>query len=129
MKYYIASGLENHDAVRRVRDYLKSFNHEITYDWTTHGPVWSKGTRACEETLQKEIDGVLGADLVIILWPGDRGTHVELGIALATGKRIIFYSPVEGHHFPSPELCVFYLHPLIQHVHEWSILVELLACI
>src|SRR5689334_16558704 len=112
MKYYIASALENVEPVRRVRDYMKWFGHEITHDWTTHGPVWQRGTQVCKETLDLEINGVLNADVVIVLWPAMRGSHVELGLAIGAGKKIIFYSPVEGHHYPSPDLCVFYLHPL-----------------
>lgn len=129
MKYYIASGLENFETVRRVRDYLKSFGHEITYDWTLHGPVWKHGLQRCQETCDLEINGVLNADVVIVLWPGGRGTHVEMGLAIASGKKIIFYSPCEGHHEPSPDLCVFYVHPLIEHVQEWNKLIENLACL
>lgn len=127
MKYYIASALENIEVVRRVRDYLKSFGHEITYDWTSHGPVWSKGLKVCEEVCQLEINGVLNADIVIVLWPGGRGTHAELGMSIVAGKRIIFYSPVTGHHTPSSDLCIFYLHPLVEHVQEWNTLIEKLA--
>lgn len=129
MKYYIASGIENIGVVQRTRDYLKSFGHEITHDWTLHGRVWSKGLKICEETLDLEINGVLNADVVIVLWPGGRGTHVELGLAIGAGKRIIFYSPEPGHHKPDPALCIFYLHPLVEHVQDWMVLVEKLACL
>ena len=33
------------------------------------------------------------SDVVIILLPGGKGTHVELGIAIALGKNIFLYSP------------------------------------
>ncbi len=42
---------------------------------------------------QKERNAVLEADFVVILLPGGKGTHIELGIALGQGKKIYLYSP------------------------------------
>lgn len=36
MKFYIASGFENADTVKRVAAVLKSEGHKHTYDWTVH---------------------------------------------------------------------------------------------
>lgn len=111
MKYYIATKLENHSEHNLLRDLLNARGHEITYDWTAHGPVWSKGIKAIEEVAELEINGVRDSDFVVVLWPGGRGTHVEMGIAIGVGIPIYFISDVEGHHKADPEICAFYCSP------------------
>lgn len=114
MKYYIASKLENHIAVTELRDVLASLSHEITYDWTVHGPVYRSGLARVREVAVDEAQGVLAADFVVVLWPGGRGTHVELGMAIAAGKPVIFISDNEAHHEATTETCAFYHHPLVR---------------
>ena len=114
MKYYIATTLENHAEHNKLRDLLNAAGHQCTYDWTIHGPVYRDGLARIREIAILETQGVLAADYVFVLWPGGRGTHVELGIALATGKKVILVSDVEGHHLASKETCAFYHHPLVQ---------------
>ena len=113
MKYYIATKLENHAEHNRVRDALNLIGHEITYDWTAHGPVYRDGLARIVEVAEAETQGVLEADWVVVLWPGGRGTHVELGIALGSDKLIAFVSDVEDHHIASTETCAFYHHPQV----------------
>lgn len=114
MKYYIASKLENHPAHNLLRDALAVHGHEITYDWTVHGPVYRSGLARVREVAVDETKGVLDADFVVVLWPGGRGTHVELGMAIAAGKPVIFVSDVEAHHEATTETCAFYHHPLVR---------------
>lgn len=116
MKFYIATKLENWTAHNEVRDWLTARGHTITYDWTTHGPVWRRGLEAVNAVARAEHDGVRAAELVIVLWPGGRGTHVELGMALEAGCRVVLVSGVEGHHEASPEVCAFYHHPSVERV-------------
>lgn len=90
MKFYIASGLENKAAVQYVRDRLIEAGHIHTYDWT-------KNSRATtEEQLQiigtAERDAVRESDVVIVLLPGGKGTHTELGIAIGLEKKIYIYA-------------------------------------
>lgn len=110
MKYYIATRLENHAAHNVVRDAMAAEGHEITYDWTTHGPVWRDGLMRIREVAHAETQGVLDADLVIVLLPGGRGTHVELGIAIAAGKRVLLHSENGDPFGATPETCAFYHH-------------------
>lgn len=124
MNYYIATKLENHAAHNALRDTLTALGHCITYDWTDHGPVYSHGLAVVEETAILETRGVLEADVVIVLWPGGRGTHVELGLAIGAGKQIILVSSVEGHHKASPETCAFYHHPNVTLLYEVGAAVE-----
>ncbi|EIQ01112.1 Nucleoside 2-deoxyribosyltransferase [Opitutaceae bacterium TAV1] len=113
MKYYIASKLENHAAHNRLRDSLTAIGHTITYDWTHHGAVYRHGLERIREVAKLETLGVLNADVVIVLWPGGRGTHTELGMALGAGKPVIFISDDERHHQATTETCAFYHHPLV----------------
>lgn len=111
MKIYIGTKLENHTAHRAVHRIINSMGHELTYDWTLHGPVWTEGLPRIREIARAEAEGVKAADLCVILWPGGRGTHVELGIALGAGVPVILLSEVPGHHAAAPETCAFYHHP------------------
>lgn len=113
MKYYIATKLENHEEHNRVRDMLSELGHEITYDWTFHGSVWRDGLERCRKVAILETQGVVSADVVIVLWPGGRGTHAELGIAIGANIPVVFVSSNPDHHCATPETCAFYHHPLV----------------
>ncbi|WP_395739319.1 hypothetical protein [Prosthecobacter sp.] len=113
MKYYIATKLENHAKHNLLMHSLSMLGHECTYDWTKHGPVYSHGLLRVREVATLETQGVLDADMVIVLWPSGRGTHVELGIALGAGIPVHFISDVDGHHEATAETCAFYHHPLV----------------
>lgn len=113
MKFYIASKLENHAEVNRVRDELVGLGHEQTYDWAVHGPVYRDGLERVREIAVAEAKGVADADFVVVLWPGGRGTHVELGMALAAKKPVVLITPIDGHHEASEETCAFYHHPQV----------------
>lgn len=111
MKFYIATKLENHAQHNVLRDILKEHGHVCTYDWTEHGPVYESGLARIEQVAQLEHQGVAEADWVIMLWPGSRGTHVELGMAIALEKRAFIISDVVEHHQATAETCAFYHHP------------------
>ena len=124
MKYYIATKLENHAEHNRLRDLLNAEGHQCTYDWTHHGPVYGSGLERVREVAQHKTQGVLDAEYVFVLWPGGRGTHVELGVALAVGKNVILVSDVDGHHIASPETCAFYHHPLVRRCRSFADFIE-----
>lgn len=117
MKYYIATKLENHKAHNELRDWLNSQGHQITFDWTINGPVWTKGLLVINTIAHLETLGVLDCDVLIMLWPGGRGTHVELGIALGTNKRIFILA--------SSETCAFYHHSKVVLVKTHSELLDI----
>lgn len=121
MKYYIATKLENHAEHNRLMAKLSDKGHQITYNWTTHGPVYKSGIERVIEVSQLEHKGVVMADVVIMLWPGGRGTHVELGMAIALNKKVAIVTDVEDHHGATQETCAFYHHPnvkMFRSVHE-----------
>ena len=117
MRFYIASGLKNHANVSRLADLLKDRGHVHTYDWTIHGAVykpeklWSENVNAMLEVSVAEMNGVRSADIVIVLPPGGRGTHVELGAAIALNKKIYLVGNLLYEDYP----CAFHYHPLVTH--------------
>lgn len=114
-KFYIATTLRNHFAHNLVRDLLVAKGHEITYDWTVHGPVWASGFEVLTETAHKEMQGVVDSDFVVVLLPGGNGTHTELGMALALGKPVFLFSSLSTDVFGAvPETCAFYHHSLVR---------------
>ena len=118
MKFYIATRLENHLQHNTVRDFLIVAGHSITYDWTSHGPVWKAGTKVIREVACAELNGVVEADVVVVLLPGGRGTHAELGMAIALGKPVLLCGGPEMYG-AVPETCAFYHHPLVLHLPLW----------
>ncbi|KGP91791.1 hypothetical protein N780_15540 [Pontibacillus chungwhensis BH030062] len=91
MKYTIASGFQNRDQVRYVRDKLNLEGFVHTYDWTQNDRATSK--EALVEIGQKEKYGVKEADLIVVLLPGGKGTHIEFGMGIGLNKKVILYAP------------------------------------
>jgi nucleoside 2-deoxyribosyltransferase len=116
VRFYIASGLPNAESVRDLRDLLVRAGHVHTYDWTEHGSVAHGGPSLMCKTAECELHGVLTADVVIVLLPGGRGTHVEMGAALASGKRVLLVGDAARLNDP----CAFYHHPRVVRVTDPS---------
>lgn len=115
MKAYIATTLTNTHQHNAIRDYLVNHhNIQLTYDWTPHGPVWSDGERRVREVSILEAEGVERADIVVVALPGGRGTHAELGMAIALRKPIFIISSVRPDHLQiNDQTCAFYHHPMV----------------
>lgn len=95
-RFYVASSFRNIVNVRYVAQTLESKGYVNTYDWTQNASVRGAGAVTVGELRsigQHERDAVMSADVVVILLPGGKGTHVELGIAIAQGTRTILHSP------------------------------------
>lgn len=107
VRFYIASSLGNAVAARALCVRLESEGHTCTYKWWVHGAVLPDRMR---ETAQIEMAGVMTAHVVIVLMPGGRGTHVELGIALAAWKSIVLVGPTKT---LTDRPVSFYAHPRV----------------
>lgn len=93
VKFYIASSLQNKENVQYVAAHLKAYGFIHTYDWTQNeGVDTAEKLKVIGEAERK---GVEKADILVLLLPGGKGTHVELGMALAQYKRVYLYSPNE----------------------------------
>lgn len=116
--FYIASSFRNIDAVRYVSERLVGRGFIQLYDWTQNAVAHHAETLTVQDLQyigQKERQAVWDADIVIVVLPGGKGTHVELGLALGRSKRIILYAadgeidnPAESstfYHLPDVEKC------------------------
>ena len=117
MKYYIATSLSRTNAHHIVRDSLSICDHEIVYDWTSHGSVKSVSKERLQEVAVLELEGVAEADFVVVLLPGGNGTHLELGFALAKGKRVFLHSEDHLAFELGPQTNAFYHHPDVTRLH------------
>jgi len=115
MKFYIATGLANYEAHQELRDQLVALGHEITYNWTEHGSVQKESDAVKEQTAINEWLGVSDADVLIVLLPGGRGTHAEIGIALGTETKVVLVGSEEAQ-LQNGLTCVFYYHPYVTRV-------------
>lgn len=88
VKFYIASGYENRGRVAEAIRYLEEAGYQCAYDWTKHeeGPDCTTGVKMTFS--RREIAACREADVVIVWFPGGKGTHIEIGAALASGTEI-----------------------------------------
>lgn len=109
-KIYIASGLKNAERAKEYMGLFREAGWEITYDWTVHGSVLHRGVEVMRETARNEVFGVLEADILLVVLPGGRGTHVELGVAIGRGTPVLLVPSID----PTEDLhCAFYHHPQV----------------
>lgn len=103
--------------------------HTISYDWTHHGAVRDKGIPRIREVAQSELDGVMDAHFIVVLLPtglnsSGRGTHVELGIALACGKPVLIWSDDHRIFEATEQTCAFYHSRSVIHLRDLAQLEE-----
>lgn len=119
MRFYIAARWGRKELVRALAAPLAAAGHEWTHDWTQE--IESEGWR--ERACADDTRGVLSADLVIMVLPARRGAHVELGIALAAGKRILICMDRPEDEIEDGYGCPFYYGPntdrLAGSFHDW----------
>ena len=91
MKFYIGSGMRNCKLVNYYAKILKENGWEQTYDWVKN----VSNDVSLEDMIKYatlESKGIADSDIVIILLPAGRGTHIELGMAMALNKKIFLCS-------------------------------------
>ncbi|MBZ5201739.1 nucleoside 2-deoxyribosyltransferase [Planomicrobium chinense] len=115
-KFYVASSFKNMDAVHYLTNKLLDKGYLQTYDWTKNAQAKEKQTITLKDLMeigQHEIQAVSDSDFVVILLPGGKGTHVELGIALGQNKKIFLYSE-DGSINIAEATCTFYHLPEVE---------------
>ena len=113
LKYYIATSFQNKEAHKVCRRFFSEMGSELTFDWTVYPFIAAPYVMNAIAT--KEMDGLIAADFVVVLLPGGRGTHTELGAALALGKPTFIVAPhpqqlLDEQGLPNP----FYYHSSVQ---------------
>lgn len=129
MKFYIASKLENAKKVKRLANVLKASGWEQTYDWTKHGSVQKEGEQRLREVAGCELRGVKDAEVVIVMLPGARGTHAELGAANVLEKPVFIYAEDDSSFLQDERTCAFYWNENVVHVvgDELELLIQLFS--
>lgn len=118
MRFYVATGLENVERAKKAVVVLARNGHELTYDWTSHGDIRYLGADKMSDVAFSEVRAVRDAELVVVLLPGGKGTHTELGVSIASrsNKRILLWSET-GEEFNNSEMnCTFYFHPAVERI-------------
>ena len=122
---YIATGLDNCENHQLLKSELEEFGIEVTFDWVKAGAVDQDNDSPLIERAHDDINGVIKADVLIVLHPGNpptytssgRGMHTELGAALATETPVLLVSPTGFGDLKDPKAtqakCVFYYHRLV----------------
>ncbi|MCM3575339.1 nucleoside 2-deoxyribosyltransferase [Mesobacillus subterraneus] len=123
-KFYVASSFRNVDAVNFVSKQLVNKGYVHTYDWTKNPEA--RTLEDLKEIGQNEKDAVKESDFIVVLLPGGKGTHIELGIGLGLGKKIFLYSQdgainhIETtstfYHLPEVEKCYGTLDEFVEKV-------------
>lgn len=108
MKIYLISSFLNKKVAAMAMDQIKEAGHVITVDWTKHEFTNELGVLGKESV--EDYEGIIAADVVVFLWPGRLSSMSELGIAVATSKRVIMVGNPPMHEN------LYFNYPTIIHV-------------
>ena len=113
LKYYIATSFYNKEAYKECRRFFDAAGYELTFDWATYPFI--ADPYVMNTIAIKEMDAVKAADFTVVLLPGGRGTHAEVGAAIALDKPVFLVAPHPQQLLDSQGLtCPFYYHPSVQ---------------
>lgn len=112
MKYYIATGFANKECHNHLMRMLEQRGHTITFDWTREEPAVPRGPSVSQRIAEMEIQGVVDADFVFVLLPGGKGTHAEIGAALASSTPVVMV-PLPQYDQDEHGVSIFYFHRLV----------------
>ena len=113
MNFYIGSKLEKYKQVQYLANKLKSVGWTHTVDWT-QGSLDAADEETLKKVSKQEADGIKCADVFIMLTPQGRGTHTELGIAIALEKRIYICHTNDKYFKDDENTSSFYWHPQVK---------------
>jgi nucleoside 2-deoxyribosyltransferase len=109
-RFYLSTRKDRGAQALALLEALKAQGWERTFDWINRSDV---GPDNYADTALAEIAAVQEADVLIVLLPGGYGTHVEIGAALALGKRVILHAP-DRKTLDTPYPCIFHYHPQVK---------------
>ncbi len=125
---YLAARFSRNDEMRGVRDVLEAIGYKVTSRWIDlHGgdqlesaaaEVLNSDPASVAHFGQHDIEDLAAADIVVSFTStdggGKGGRHVEHGIAIGMGKRLIVCGPREN---------IFHTLPQVEHYPNWARLV------
>ena len=114
MKFYVGSGMKNCGLVNYYAKTLKENGWSQTYNWVENVNT-DVSIEDMTEYAKLESKGIVDSDVVIVLLPAGRGTHIELGMALALNKKIFLCSAAKDE-FSIENTVNFYQLPQCQKI-------------
>jgi hypothetical protein len=109
-RFYLATRKDRAAEAVTIVAALKTVGWERTLDWSN---LRDNSVTGYSETAVAELAAVRAADVLVVLLPGGYGTHVEIGVALALGIKIIIHAP-DRRTLETPYPCVFHYHPNVK---------------
>lgn len=91
MKFYIGSSFKNCDKVNEISEKLENNGWIHTYNWAKN-IIGNETKEDLIEFSKLEKQAIIDSDVIIIILPAGRGTHIELGMALALNKKVFLCS-------------------------------------
>lgn len=125
MRIYLAARYSRNPEMRHYRDQLHGLGHRVTSSWIDlHGGELEESFTPdrlsaepvfCSRFAQTDVLDLMAADCVISFTGngggGKGGRHVEFGLAVAAGKRILVVGPREN---------VFHCLPQVECFKTWD---------
>lgn len=126
MKCYVAGSTKDQERVQLVQGLVQGLGHELTFDWCGPDqkikPSWKFAAEEAAAHSSLELDAAKSADFLVLVTPPSGqglGCYIELGAAMASGKRCIVFELVGRD-------SVFFYHPLVQVVRDNNELLDAL---
>jgi nucleoside 2-deoxyribosyltransferase len=124
--FYLSTQKDRNAEAFPLLEALRTNGWERTFDWADRE---ASNESEYADLAVAEIAGIRDADVVIVILPGGRGTHVEIGAALAMGKPVFIHAP-NRKILETPYPCAFHYHPTVKLLFSERLDVEgLVACI
>lgn len=91
-KVYVASGLRNYERVQKIQNRLRACGLEVAFDWAYRYENGLDDDTVCRQ----EIQAVKSTDALLLVMPGKRGSHVEMGVAIGAEKPVVVLNEEAG---------------------------------
>jgi hypothetical protein len=129
---YVATKWSRRAEAKEVMRQLIAAGHVITHDWTEEEEMEGADSLARDKHFalcaEADVRGVRNADWLLLLHgPDMRGAYVELGMALASGVRVLVVDGAKPGADPALTCPIFYWLPQVRHAPTVEAALALLA--
>ena len=135
MKVYIASSWKNRGGVRELAEHIRAMGFEcddftddsrgrFVFSWTeiTENELKLTAKKLLEDeraqkAFKEDVSMIDWADVLILLLPSGKSSHMELGYAAGKGKEIIIFAPL-GFEPGEWEVMYGFAHAMTDSLHD-----------
>ena len=107
---YLAARLRRRDDLNAFREQLEAAGVEVTSRWLTAEPPSELNEEVWQGLAELDREDILSAETLVLFsepeHDGGSGRHVEFGMALALGKRVVVVGEIENLFQRLPEVTV-----------------------